>query len=189
MKGRQYPHAVEGPTIPNSTTFTGPPYDNPTKQPEDECSKTTADARMSRRDSDDSEMCRRRPRAARLKPVESSTRAPVIDEGLQGEIFHGLLSQIVGLYTWQSRQPLTEDEIQTGLTERVRSDLRRQHYLPKNVRLTDWHGGWTPERTGIFAVEVWHRAGNGRSRHLGRVSLTVKDSTDQEIRRSVHIAC
>jgi hypothetical protein len=132
---------------------------------------------------------RQRPGKVGLPKLVSSSRAPIIDKGLQGEIFHGLFSQIVGLYTWQSCECLSEREIQTGLAERVRADLRRLHYLPKRIRLTDWHGGWTQEGIGIFAAELWSNTRNGRSRHLGRVSVTVKDPKDKVIRRFLHIAC
>jgi hypothetical protein len=188
MKERQHPPVLEVLTPGERMPFTDSTYGHPTKQPEVKCAEVIATARLPRQDANRSENDGRRRKSARLKLVASATGAPVRDEGLQGEIIHGLFTQMVGLYTWQARQPLTEGEIQAGLTERILSDLRRLHYLPRNVQLTDWHGGWTQEGTGIFAAEVWNRAGNGRSRHLGRVSLTV-GNMNQEFRRTVHIAC
>ncbi|HEX4219034.1 MAG TPA: hypothetical protein VHZ02_11730 [Acidimicrobiales bacterium] len=110
-------------------------------------------------------------------------------EDIEGETFHTVFGNLLGIYTWECDRVPSVDEVHAAMEHRVRTDCATLRLRSKRTRLAGWHGGWTPEGVGIFAADIWSDPRKGPARHLGRLSLVVHTPLGTGLCLSRGIAC
>jgi hypothetical protein len=108
---------------------------------------------------------------------------------LGGEMFLTVFGHLQGVYTWECGHVPSEDEIREALSVRVVRDASGFRRRDRCTELTGWHGGWTPEGTGIFTTDFRSTSFGRRTRHLGRATVTLHTPNSAGSSAKKGVAC